>query len=107
MLNFLILIIVLRSSDRKSVSLENITEVFRTMELDRDIDVESGIHIYICIYTCDIERYISYLSKRERTPVVCSFWERENKPQLGKFLIISECNKGNMGVLHTIFATFP
>ena len=48
MLNFLILIIVLRSSDRMPLSLENITEVFRTMEHDRDIDID--IHIYIYIY---------------------------------------------------------
>ena len=49
--------------------------------------------LFICIYTCDIDRYISYLSKRERTPVLCSFGKREDKAQLGEFLITSECNK--------------
>ena len=50
MLNFLILIMVLRSSDRMSLSLENITKVFRTKEHNRDTDTDIDIHIYICIY---------------------------------------------------------
>ena len=57
----------------------------------KESDTTDRLHfhfsLFICIYTCDIDRYISYLSKRERTPAVCSFWERENKAQLGKFLI--------------------
>ena len=33
-----------------SLSLENITEVFRTKEHNRDTDTDIDIHIYICIY---------------------------------------------------------